>query len=79
MRSPNLPPSEIICNESYLVSGMDLEDLKNRLGISLSSLESWYFDDEMCKKTLMEHFQWEPFRDLALEIIVVEPLRQEHC
>ncbi len=50
-------PSEIICNESFLVSGMDLEDLKNRLGISLSSLESWYFDDEMCKKTLMEHFQ----------------------
>ena len=50
-------PSEIICNESFLVSGMDLEDLKNRLGISLSSLESWYFDDEMCKKILMEHFQ----------------------
>ena len=50
-------PSEIICNESFMVSGMDLEDLKNRLGISLSSLESWYFDDEMCKKTLMEHFQ----------------------
>ena len=50
-------PSEIICNESFLVSGMDLEDLKNRLGISLSSLESWYFDDEMCKKTLMEHVQ----------------------
>ena len=26
-------PSEIICNDAFLVSGMDLEDLKGRLGI----------------------------------------------
>ncbi|MDY3918949.1 MAG: DNA mismatch repair protein MutS [Candidatus Limivivens sp.] len=50
-------PSEIICNHSFYVSGIDLEDLKGRLGISVYSLESWYFDDEMCQKTLLEHFQ----------------------
>ncbi|MDO5422825.1 MAG: DNA mismatch repair protein MutS [Eubacteriales bacterium] len=49
-------PSEIICNESFYVSGMDLEDLKSRLGISVYSLEPWYFDDDLCKKTLLEHF-----------------------
>ena len=38
-------PSEIICNESFYMSGMDLEDMKNRLGITIYSLESWYFDD----------------------------------
>ena len=28
-------PSEIICNDSFYVSGMDLEDLQNRLGITI--------------------------------------------
>lgn len=50
-------PSEIICNESFYMSGMDLEDMKNRLGITIYSLESWYFDDEICKSKLMEHFK----------------------
>ena len=35
-------PSEIICNESYYMSGMDLDDLKDRLGITIYSLDSWY-------------------------------------
>jgi len=30
-------PSEIICNEAFLVSGYDVEDLKSRLHISVSS------------------------------------------
>lgn len=43
-------PSEIICNESLYMSGLDLEDLKNRLGITIYSLDTWYFDDAMCTK-----------------------------
>ncbi len=46
-------PSEIICNDGFLVSGFDLEDLRNRLSITLYSLEAWYFDDDTCKKTLL--------------------------
>ena len=49
-------PSEIICNEAFYMSGIDPEDLKNRLQISISSLESHYFDDEQCQNALMEHF-----------------------
>ena len=49
-------PSEIICNDAFMVSGVDIEDLKGRLGISLSSLEAWYFDDNMCTSILKEHF-----------------------
>ena len=33
-------PSEIICNEQFLVSGYDIADLKNRLGITVYSLSS---------------------------------------
>ena len=59
-------PSEIICNESFYMSGMDLEDMKNRLGITIYSLESWYFDDEICKSKLMEHFKVSSLQGLGL-------------
>ena len=49
-------PAEIICNESFLMSGVDTDDLKNRLGICIFSLDAWYFDDELCRRTLKEHF-----------------------
>lgn len=49
-------PSEIICNDAFLVSGIDIEDLKGRMGIALSSLDAWYFDDNMCISLLKEHF-----------------------
>ena len=29
-------PSEIICNESFYMSGVDLSDMKNRLGIAVT-------------------------------------------
>ncbi len=32
-------PTEIICNDSFFVSGVDVEDLKNRLGIAVNALE----------------------------------------
>lgn len=50
-------PSEIVCNESLYVSGIDLEDLKERLGITIYALDSWYFDDVSCEKVLKEHFK----------------------
>ncbi len=59
-------PSEIICNESFYMSGMDLDDMKNRLGITIYSLESWYFDDEICKSKLMEHFKVSTLQGLGL-------------
>jgi DNA mismatch repair protein MutS len=49
-------PAEIICNEAFLMSGVDAKDLKDRLGICVFSLDSWYFDDELCRRTLREHF-----------------------
>ena len=50
-------PSEIICNESLYVSGIDIDDLKERLGITIYALDSWYFDDASCVKVLKEHFK----------------------
>lgn len=60
-------PSEIICNESFYMSGMDLDDLRNRLGIAIYSLDSWYFDDAVCRKKLLDHFHVSSFAGLGLE------------
>ncbi len=50
-------PSELICNASLVLSGMDLEDFKNRLNISIGTLDDWYFDEEICKTELKQHFR----------------------
>ena len=49
-------PAEIICNDAFLLSGVDVADLKGRLGICVFALDPWYFDDQLCQKTLKEHF-----------------------
>lgn len=49
-------PSEIICNDAFFMSGIEIEDIRERLHISMYSLEPWYFDEDICKRTLMEHF-----------------------
>ncbi|MBR2275943.1 MAG: DNA mismatch repair protein MutS [Lachnospiraceae bacterium] len=59
-------PSEIICNEAFLVSGIDLETIKYKLSVTVFSLESWYFDDKLCEKTLKEHFRVESLSGFGL-------------
>lgn len=49
-------PSEIICNEAFYMSSIDLDDLKNRYHVAVSSLDSHYFSDDSCRKVLKEHF-----------------------
>lgn len=60
-------PSEIICNEAFYMSGMDLDDMKNRLGITIYSLDAWYFDDAICERTLKEHFHVSSLEGLGLK------------
>ena len=60
-------PSEIICNDAFLVSGMELDDLKERLGIAIYSLEPHYFDDDLCRKCLMKHFGVNSLSGLGVE------------
>ena len=59
-------PSEIICNESFYVSGLDLDELKNRYHVSISALDTWYFDDALCEKSLKEHYKVSSLQGLGL-------------
>ena len=60
-------PTEIICNDAFYVSGIDIEDIKNKLNISVFSLEPWYFDDSECKKVLCQHFKVISLSGLGLD------------
>lgn len=59
-------PSEIVCNESFYMSGIDIEDIKHRLGITIYALETWYFGDELAENTLKEHFKIKNLQSLGL-------------
>ncbi|MBS5133125.1 MAG: DNA mismatch repair protein MutS [Lachnospiraceae bacterium] len=59
-------PSELICNEAFYMSGMDLDLLKEKLGISIYALDSWYFDDAICTQTLKDHFHVSAMEGLGL-------------
>lgn len=59
-------PSELICNEAFYMSGMNLDDLRERLGITIYALDPWYFDDKICQRVLKEHFQVSTLEGLGL-------------
>lgn len=60
-------PSELICNEQFFVSGYDIDDLKNRLNVSVYSLAPHYFDEDGCKKLLMKHFGVSSLQGLGID------------
>ena len=60
-------PSEIVCNEQFLVSGYEIDDLKDRLGVTVYSLQSHYFDEDHCRKILMKHFHVNTLSGLGIE------------
>ena len=60
-------PSEIICNEAFYMSGVDVIDMKERLRIAVTSLDSWYFGDDLAKETLLSHFKIHTLEGLGLQ------------
>jgi DNA mismatch repair protein MutS len=60
-------PTEIICNDAFVMSGFDIDDLKNRLKMVVYPLEPWYFDEDGCRKCLMEHFKVNTLQGLGIE------------
>lgn len=59
-------PAEIICNEALFMSALDIEDLRNRMRIAVTALDSWYFTDDMAKNTLLGHFHVKQLDGLGL-------------
>ena len=60
-------PSEIICNDAFLLSGVDVADLRGRLHISVNALDAHVFEDDACRKILMRHFKVNTLIGLGIE------------
>ena len=60
-------PSEIIVNEYFAMSGINLEAINAKLGIAMSTLDNWYFNEETCKNKLLEHFHIEMLDGLGVK------------
>ena len=59
-------PAEMIFNDAFYISGVDLDDLKIRLHMSVSALPAPYFAQDSCEKALTSHFQTESLASLGL-------------
>ncbi len=60
-------PSELICNDAFLMSGVDVDDLKGRLNILIEPLDDWYFEDSACEMLLKDHFHVASMEGLGVE------------
>ncbi len=60
-------PSEMICNEAFYMSGIDIEEIRARLNVSISALDAWYFSDETACATLLSHFKVNSVEGLGLK------------
>jgi DNA mismatch repair protein MutS len=60
-------PSEIICNNALYMSGVDMDELKNRYQVVITALDSRFFGEESCRRILMEHFKVGALVGLGLE------------
>ncbi len=49
-------PAEILCNDAFYMSGLDLEDLKARIHTVVSTLDARYFQEDRCLQSLRDHF-----------------------
>ncbi|MBQ8987872.1 MAG: DNA mismatch repair protein MutS [Lachnospiraceae bacterium] len=49
-------PAEIVCNDEFMLSGLDLNDLRDRLGVIINPLGVHYFDEAAANKVILSHF-----------------------
>ncbi len=60
-------PSEIVVNEYFHMSGIDISFVVEKLGIALSTLDNWYFDEDTCNNRLLDHFHLNSLDGLGLK------------
>ena len=59
-------PSEIICNDAFVLSGINMEEISAHANFTLSSLEARFFHDENCRRILKKHFKVEALEGIGL-------------
>ncbi|MBR4579661.1 MAG: DNA mismatch repair protein MutS, partial [Lachnospiraceae bacterium] len=60
-------PTEIIANDFFYSCGLDIVDMKNRLGLAMFTLEDRFFDENATKRCLMKHFKVNSLIGMGIE------------
>ncbi|MCR5502852.1 MAG: DNA mismatch repair protein MutS [Lachnospiraceae bacterium] len=60
-------PSEIICNDAFFLSSLDLDDIRSRYGATIFPVDARYFDDERCRSILLKHFRVNTLAGIGVE------------
>ncbi|MBR5981717.1 MAG: DNA mismatch repair protein MutS, partial [Firmicutes bacterium] len=60
-------PTEIVCNDAFLINGADTEEISGRLNISLSALPGKYYQESASNQMLKEHFRVASIEALGLK------------
>lgn len=60
-------PSEIICNDAFIMSGLPKNDVLVRMNVCINKLEPYFYDEDTCKKALMKHFKVHVLTGLGID------------
>jgi len=61
-------PAEIICNDAFLMSGLDFNMMREKLGCIVETVGNDYFDALKCEKVLASHFKCRDCSELGINI-----------
>lgn len=59
-------PKEVICNNAFLISGIDTDELKEKNRIAIVCKKDEYFDPDECDRLLLSHFHKSSIDELCL-------------
>ncbi|MCI5597555.1 MAG: DNA mismatch repair protein MutS [Lachnospiraceae bacterium] len=59
-------PVEIICNEAFLISGIDLSFLKDKMGAIVYNIESYHFAEDSCEEIIKRQYHLGNIQGLGL-------------
>ncbi len=60
-------PSEITCNEGFLLTGDFVGEIKERFNVPVTTLDGHVFDDNFCSEILKNHFHTSTLTGLGVE------------
>ena len=50
-------PSEIVCNDAFCISGIDLDTVKDKLGTVINPLSGYYFERGHCEQMIRDQYR----------------------
>ncbi len=62
-----IAPSEIITNEAFQISGIDISDMKNINHVLIEAMDERYFEEKSAEQVLMDHFHASSMEGLGID------------